>query len=154
MVVYKKYTKENTMKRLILIASILAGFSAAACPNLAGSYNCTQKDDLGKVQNFSLMIIQNGIEFNVSTDGNAGETLIADGVTRDYDTVGQTLDMTLSCSSSSMTMDMSGEVSLGGEEFVMSSNTTMTKSNGVLTQNTVTKALGNTLVTKATCKEI
>ena len=142
------------MKKLILITSILASFSALSCPDLVGSYNCSQTDDMGGKETFSMSIKQNTNEFDISTDGNAAETLIADGVTRIFDTLGQQLNMTLSCDSRVLTMKMEGEVSIDDEAFDMSSDVGIVKSGRILTQRTVTKALGNTMVTTAICKEI
>ena len=62
--------------------------------------------------------------------------------------------MTLSCDSRVLTMKMEGEVSIDDEAFDMSSDVGIVKSGRILTQRTVTKALGNTMVTTAICKEI
>lgn len=142
------------MKKLILLTAILASYSALACPNLSGSYSCTQRDNLGGEQSFSMAVKQNGNSFQFSTEGAPFEGYVADGVTTEVDTLGQVLNMTLFCSNNSLVMETEGHVEIPGLEYDMSSKTVMSKKGNVLTQEIETSAMGNTLLTTVSCREI
>lgn len=73
------------MKKLIIALASLFSVSALACPNLAGSYQCSYEDENGNAQTYEQTVSQaevNGV--TVYTTESEGETMefIADGQTR------------------------------------------------------------------------
>lgn len=142
------------MNKLILLSIVLTSFSTLACPNIGGSYSCTRKDSLGTVQNFSMAIRQSGINIQYSTDGSPYKGFPADGVTRDYETMGQVLNLTVYCVNNAVISELEGDVSMSGLEYMMTSRTVIKKDGPILTQEIENSAMDSTLKISVKCEQI
>lgn len=142
------------MKKIILLATAFTSLSILSCPDLDGSYQCTQKNSLGEKRSFSMVIKQNGVNLQFSRDGLSFESFKADGVTREYETMGQVLSMTLTCESDAIFLETQGDISMSGLEYTVNSSTIMRKNGPILTQEMETTAMENRLSTSVRCKQI
>lgn len=142
------------MKKVsLLILSFVLSVSSFACPNLTGSYTCDEVDGFGNIFSYNMDITSSGNMYMMSIDGQASETLIADGVTRDFSSDGTSLSMKTFCANNAVVTEVSGSGSADGNQFDFTSESRMEKSGSTLTNTTVVTTFGQSFSTTITCNE-
>jgi hypothetical protein len=139
------------MKKLLLVCCALVSLSSIACPNLAGSYSCSEVSGYG-TETYLMDIAQSGNEFTTSTDGAASEILVADGVSRQFSTPEVSGTFIASCTAAAVVVEVNAQVkdpSGNVVHVVQSSN--MSKGGSTLMIKANSTAYGQTFTSTTTC---
>ena len=142
-------------KVLVTIFSLLMIGNVVACPNLAGTYRCHVSDLSLNLPDYNLDLSQNGTIFTSSIDGGPSESVIADGVLREFDIDGFSGSLKTFCSGDALVVDYNTQVVSEGVTIETSGHTTKRKSGSVLTEISEITVYGQVYsIITSVCNEI
>jgi len=142
------------MKNIITLMLLTLTFSAFACPDLEGTYRCSETLANGQVTPLTLMIVQNGDEFSISLNDEVSDTFMADGVSRDFSLGFIDAQKKASCSNEKLTLVISAEFGSGADKTKLKSSTEFFKIGNKLYQQLTASHNGSAVTKKSVCTQL